>query len=928
MRKKVWKKILAVVLVLCLLAGTGLGYLAAIHQPEAKIVDRLTATEGSSGGSGDTEVDPPQTEAPQANLSYNVSTFTQEQSEAMHDAIEKLETTQTGIQMVVQQGSSFDDLTVGDIFFLEGDETSPFGGSYIGKISSAVVGDGTTSYTLETPMIDEVFDKLAFSHEDVLSAENVTSVDCVPGVTWVGNPDATPAQSGYSLSKLSSVTPLGSESGTTKDLMFEVEVDLLELIKGGKDEGETCSYMAAQTRKVYTTTSGHCYHEKNCKYLWNGKTETTLHLAVKDGLKPCAVCKAPNMEDDEGVLVSKPEIKLTGKIGLDELKYSVACDWDILSGEGIEDLWLNLDGKFLAELAVEANHALELGGRKTQMSFLNDHIQLEGLRERLFPLVAVRLGAFIQPVVGNEQLRAVTSTMPLSLVVVIYADVQGQISANVKAYINYEKEFHYNKTLFRDGEYVNETEATSDPGQVNYGVEFEAKGDVDANVGCGVDLYIFNLKLAQLDLVQFGFEAEGNFKLQYSNKVADEEEPFSEAEYYVRLYLKMLQLKLCFKAKLELFPWLSSSLGAEFDYVVLDLTLKDWGAKSPTKYNSNTMSSTNVTAQDGDYIYYKDLDGTLVREKDGYREVLYSQPFYTICGIDDSYIYVTEHVTGSKYSVRRISKTDDTSKIIIDEMSVCMAFDEKNIYYQDGFDNYAVRCLNRQTLENTVFVRHSDPVVYLTPQGDGFHMVTGYVSILGASCTYHHLDKNGQIETSYGSDPAVSNLLLTEFDDYYVSRAMAQRGILRDSCSDYYWLSKDKSTSIRVDHRVGWNSTGAGIFTTDRTEEDYDLYNILLYRAKDGACEKIATVNSAYAFFTMTQGPQGEWYFFDQTKEELILYMMDADFGNLREIKRLDLEQYPCNLNECSVVLMENRLYFYSLPNTWESEVLYRYDII
>ncbi len=925
MKKKVWKKILAVVLVLCLLGGTGLGYLAAIHQPEAKIIDRLAATEGSSGGGGDTESDPPKTDAPQANLSYNVSTYTQEQSQAMHNAIETLETTETGVKMVVQKGSSFDDLTVGDIFFLEGDETSPFGGSYIGKVSSVVASDSTASYTLETPMIDEVFDKLAFSHEDVLSAENVTSVDCAPGVTWVGSQNPAP----YSLSSLSSVAPLGNESGTTKDLMFEVELDLLELIKGDKDEGETCSYMAAQTRKVYTTTSGHCYHEKNCKYLWGGKTETTLFLAVQDKLKPCAVCKAPKMEDDKGVLVSKPEIKLTGKVGLEELKYSVACDWDILSGEGIEDLWLNLDGKFLAELAIEANHALELGGRKTEMSFLNDHIQLEGLRERLFPLVAVRLGAFIQPIVGNEQLRAVTSTMPLSLVVVIYADIQGQISANVKAYINYEKEFHYNKTLFRDGEYVNETEATSDPGEVNYGVEFEAKGDVDANVGCGVDLYIFNLKLAQLDLVQFGFEAEGNFKLQYSNKVADGEEEFFEAEYYVRLYLKMLQLKLCFKAKLELLPWLSGSLGAEFDYVVLDLTLKEWGEKSPTRYNPNTMSSTNVTAKDGDYIYYKDLDGTLVREKDGYREILYSQPFYTICGMDESYIYVTEHVSGSKYSVRRISKTDDTSKIIIEEMTVCMAFDENHIYYQDGFDKYAVRRINRQTLEDTVFVRHKDPVVYLTPQDDGFHMVTGYVSELGAyGMNYHHLDKGGQIEISYGSNPAVSNLLLTKFDDYYVSRAMAKRGILRDSCSDYYWLSKDKSTSILVDHRVGWNSTSAGIFTTDRTEENYDLHNILLYRAKDGGCEKIATVNSPYAFFTMTQGPQGEWYFFDQTKEDLILYMMDADFGNLREIKRLDLDQYPCDLDECSVVLMNNRLYFYALPNTWESEVLYRYDII
>lgn len=923
MKKAIWKKILAAVLAICLLAGIGLGYLAAIHQPDAKIIDRLAATEGN------TEVNPPQTDGPQANLSYNVNTFTEEQSQAMQNAIETLETTESGVQMVVQKGSSFDELTVGDIFFLEGDETSPFGGSYIGKVSSVVAGDSTTSYTLETPMIDEVFDKLAFSHEDVLSAENVTSVDCAPGVTWVGSQEPAPAQSGYSLCSLSSVTPLGNQSGTTRELMFEVELDLLELIKGDKDEGETCSYMAAQSRKVYTTTSGHCYHESNCKYLWNGKTETTLFQAVQNQLKPCAVCKAPNMEDDKGVLVSKPEIKLTGKIGLDELKYSVACDWDILSGEGIEDLWLNMDGKFLAELSVEANHSLELGGRKTEMSFLNDRIQLEGLRERLFPLVAVRLGATIQPIVGNEQLRAVTSTMPLSLVVVIYADVQGQISANVKAYISYEKEFHYNKTLFRDGEYVDETEATSDPGEVNYGVEFEAKGDMDANVGCGVDLYIFNLKLAQLDLVQFGFEAEGNFKLQYSNKVADQEEDFYEAEYYVRLYLKMLQLKLCFKAKAELFPWLSGSLGAEFDYTVKDLTLKEWGEKSSTRFNSASMSSTNITARDNDYIYYKDLDGTLVREKDGYREVLYSQPFYTICGIDESYIYVTEHVTGDKYSVRRISKTEDTSKTIIDEMTVCMAFDETCIYYQDGFDKKTVRCLNRQTLEDTVFVRHEDPVVYLTPQGDGFHMVTGYVSILGLSgMNYYHLDKDGQIETSYGRDPAVSNLLLTKFDDYYVAMAMVQRDILRDSCSEYYWLSKDKSTSIQVSHRVGWNATDAGIFTTDRTAEDYNLHHILLYRAEDGTCQEIATVNNAAAFFTMTQGPQGEWYFFDQTDKELILYMMDADFGNQREIKRLDLEQYPCDLDECSVVLMDNRMYFYSLPNSWEAEVLYRYDII
>ena len=935
MKSKVWKKVLAAVLVVCLLAGTGLGYLAAIYQPEAKIIERLDNTLGgtdtptNSTGGGDNVVDEPQADEPQANLSYNVSTFTEEESAQMHDAIETLESTDTGVQMVVQKGSAFDDLDVGDIFFLEGDETSPFGGAYIGKISSAVSGEDTTSYTLETPMIDEVFDKLAFSHEDVLTAENVTSVDCAPGVTWVSNPDATPAQSGYSLSQLSSVVPLGTSTGET-DLLFEVELDLLELIKKEDKDQETCSFMAAQSKKVYTTTHGKYYHKKDCRYLWSSKEETTLYQAHQDGLKPCSICKAPLMEDDKGVLVAKPEVKLSGKFGIEDLKYSVVCDWDIFSGEGIEDLALNVDGKLVSEFAFDANASVTLGGRKTELSFLGDRIQLEGLRERLFPLVAIRLGASIQPVVGNEQLRAITSTMPLSLVVVVYVDVEGQISTGIHAYVNYEKEFHYDKVLFRDGDYVNETDATSDPGEWNYGIELEAKGDVDANVGIGVDLYIFNLKLAQLDLVQFGFEAEGSTKLQYhSDMTADNwRDEFWECDYYARLYLKLLQLKLCFKAKAELLPWLDVSLGTEFHYVVKDLTLKEWGTKNPTKYNPDTMSATNITAKDEDFIYYIDLDGNLVKEKDGYRTVLYSEPFYTICGIDESYIYVTERVKTDQYNVRRISKADSTSRIVIEGMTVYMFFDEEYIYYKDDFDDKVIRRTNRQTLSDEVFIRNEEDILYLEPQGDGYHMVTGWVSILWSELYYHHVDKDGQIVTSYGKDPDAKDLLLTEYDDYYVAKAMAQKGFLRDSCSSYYWLSEDKSTAIEIDSSVGWNSTELGVFTTDRTEEDYSLYNILLYRAEDGVCVEVATVNSSYAFFTLCQGPQGEWYFFDQTADELILYMMDANLENLQEIKRLDLGRYDCNLATCSVVLLDNRLYFYEISAFDGAEVLFRYDII
>ena len=183
MKKLNWKALLAIILsVVIVLGGTG-GYFLLKHQPAAQVVD-LTE-EGSTASTeegGEQGGDIPT----QAVLSQNVVKFTAEESAKINSSIISLKSLSSGVEMEIQNGSALENMGVGDIFFLEGDESSPFGMTYIGKIGSVLPGSGTDIYTLETPMMDEVFDVLSFSETGILTPENLKSVECVPGVYLEG----------------------------------------------------------------------------------------------------------------------------------------------------------------------------------------------------------------------------------------------------------------------------------------------------------------------------------------------------------------------------------------------------------------------------------------------------------------------------------------------------------------------------------------------------------------------------------------------------------------------------------------------------------------------------------------------------------------------------------------------------------------------
>lgn len=927
MKSRRAKLILTVVICVVALLGIAAGCWAVFHQPEAVIQDH-TASIPTEPTEGFSDILPDAvTKEPQAIVSANLNSFTQEDGESVNQAIESVTSTDEGVLMVIETGTAFDALGPGDIFFLEGDEDSPFGDAYFGKVVSVVAQDGSNSYLLETPMIDEVFDSLCFTYTDVLTVDNVQSIQTLPGVTY-STVDSLASHFGSG----NTVAPLKTTSGS-ESLMFEIEVDLLEVFgitSQEPTENEVVDITQAGGVTVYRTTTGNCYHQKTCPCVARSQYEMTLAEAVEEGFDPCYLCSPPLLSD-KGVINFQPSLKLTGKLGLESIDFDFICDWDIVGGDGMRDFAITADSKFLAEVAVEGNVNLSLSGRTTKHSLFGTFWHFEGLKERMFPLAAIRFGSTIAFANSNEEIRAMTGSMPLSVIAIVYADIEGNISMGFEASLSSETTISYSKTLYRDGEYINEEHSTKNT-DVDVGIDVEVSGDADTHVGAGLELYVFNLKIAQLDLIQIGAEAQGTLKLEYSTDTEFDDENWFEGSYYMRLYYKLCELDICFKSKAN-FLFFETGFQFDYDYILVDHTIAEWGSKNPTRYNSTSMDYGAVTAKDSTAQYYINPDGKLVREFSNGRTVIHSEPFFSICGIDDSYLYILVPNSSGSYDIVRVAKDGSTYRTIAEGVSNCLTMDEENMYIVFSFDKTVIYRLNRSTLNTDVYADSQRDVVFMAPQGSNFYVITrdnDLISVLwGAQCYYYVLDKDGQVLAEYGANPDVTNLYMSNMGSYWMSSKIVSSGYLRDTSEAIYWVSPDRSTYVQTECISGWNYFNVGIITTQNNDqEDGAPYKMILYRAADGSTMDITSVFHDSAFFTLCQGPQGEWYYFDQTDNGLILYSMSANFSSKTALKQFSAEELPCNLSNCAVSIMNNRIYFYTMPDSTHCTVLYIYEIV
>lgn len=944
--KKKTKAIIAGIVLLLMVTGGIFAYLSFFHQPSPVVRDHTQ--NGQKGPENQKESASNTEEQNIAVFSPGVNMFSQSESDQINDAIDNYYITNQGLILTFDSDSPMDTLGVGDIFYLEGDSTTPFGETYIGKIISESESNGVTTYVIDDPAIDEVFDVLNIDCSKMLTNENITQIRTVEGVTVRGMGTSLVASAGAYANEGYAVTTLGHYTSNQpatnlssfgdSELVFEFNLDLFKAFgMDGSTKTDSKVQDIYENRDgdavtVYLAPSGTRYHKASCAFLKKGKVPLTLRAAVIEEYEPCLKCKAPLLTDDSGLTEFEPSLMLTGKLGVDNVLCDVEFDWDILSGNGIEDASVNISGDIVGELALKANLEFEFGGRDTVIRLPANCVKLQGLSEKLFPIGFVGYNfTSVVTAVGNDAIHAQTSAFPITVAMVIYVDASGKVSLGTKASLNYTNEFNYSHILIQDGKWIDQKDGDFGEGKITVGLEAELAGDLDLHAGASLMLYVFNLNPMEVAIAKFGTEAEGSLKIAYDTDTEPTDDVISSS-YYMRVYLKLLELNLKLKAKVSLGSWSLNPLSANLSAIVLDQTIFECGSKNQTRYKPGEMGYSVLTAYDTENYYYKDTSGDLIKECDSIKTVLYSDGFFTICGIDESYIYILRNNPdiSDTHDIYRISKYDGTGKKIVSEVKNCLTMDEEYVYYVSNFDSSTILRMNRQTLKEQTFYTSSGEIRYMSEQDGGFYVAMVeddmFSWLFGSEPEYLLLNRDGVVVTEYDSNPSVPSLQLSQLPDYYYATKIISSGYLRNQAEAVYWLSSDRVRYERVEGISGWNADNEGIFTT--VEDESGGYKIVMYRAQDGQRVDVTDVQSDHAFFTLCQGSSGNWFFFDQTEDSLILYTMDENFGNKTVVKTFSLSEIPYNLTNCGMTIMADRIYFYTIQDNTTSHVLYRYDII
>lgn len=392
-------------------------------------------------------------------------------------------------------------------------------------------------------------------------------------------------------------------------------------------------------------------------------------------------------------------------------------------------------------------------------------------------------------------------------------------------------------------------------------------------------------------------------------------------------------MKVNFKIQVKLWA-LKGSANLKLEHTFFDITLAETGQKKDIHYNPDTMKWSKITAEDEKYIYYKGLNGKVLREQKGkdsmQRKVIYEKNIFAFCGMDQSYLYVLEPAEEQSYNVRKINKDGTTSKIILEEVKYVLLFKDDDIYYVPSFSENQIYKMNRSTLEEEKFCEFEDCTVeYMSDENDQLFVVTqeeGLIFMfLGPDCLYYRVAKNGDILQKYESDISPQDCMKTTFSNYVTAYLLVTNGYLRETAEKVYWLSHDTQTVVETETISGWHPTEQGIFTEQNGAEG--KYDVVLYQAANGEKMTVTTVNSKTAFFTFVQDQTGKWYFMDQTETDLELYQMDEQLHRKSLIAKISLQDIPCDLENCNMEIVNRKLFFYTMTDWSKSKVLYRYNL-
>jgi hypothetical protein len=475
-----------------------------------------------------------------ATLQEDVVVFSDTTADSINASIKTIESTRESITVEFFKPipSEVTDLAIGDKFCLAGDENTPFGEAFIGKVVGVAETPDGLQLIVENPSFDEVFSEFQLKGSFELNSADLVDVKVAPGVSIEADgadPNVIPAsatpevkesiqQGVYRPGESTPVKQVASSKGSTVKLKLSVNlIDMFKLLNQSVsfDEG---------------TGNG---------------------FGVEKGEKPTA--------------------KLTGSIELKNLRLDSDIDFSWTPPK-FEQLAFNLSGTYTEKIQLDVAYSARFKGEATKVDILNGLVKAEGLDKKVVPIAflsyRVGLGGNFQLLAGsngNKKLDDMTKTSPLTVGVIVFMDAEGKLSFHQT--ISYEKshDFNYNLTLFKDGDW--DPGFSNDKGNQKENIHIDTSLSADGSMtflGVSAMAYIFNINIVEIGIIDLGLEGNIEAKYVYDSdpSVVQANDSKSGINGHARFYVKLGRIEVKCKLETKIF-----GLGTEFSW---DKTLIDY----------------------------------------------------------------------------------------------------------------------------------------------------------------------------------------------------------------------------------------------------------------------------------------------------------------------------------------------------------------
>ena len=546
------KKVTTIFLVVALIAGvlsSGFGAVVFARNIMPAAEEAVTP-EGENAENGATDegaAEQVETEYPtdkysdfsnEITLNDDVIILSESESQSLTSSITSIESynyygeAQHTIEFAGEDLPQFENVYDDDIIYIDGDDNSPLGGGRFFRVEDIYSYSEKTILYATEPYFEDVFSGMETAVSDLLTEENFVEASYMDGVT---------SHFGDASAEITSVSQSGS--------LGDVQVQTLST------SSETPQ--VTNTANKASTANGDIIVELNVDL---GKNE-----------------EENDDDDDNSYFNADASCQLTGKIGIENLAAHLVSDMP--SFGQFEELYVGVSGDFIADVRLEGK--LEATAKTTATSKDTKFLSLEGLNNKLLPIAVFKFKGTTPVYITNKQFKNQQKTFYPTMYFMVYSDWEGNISVSLSAGFNFKHSFNNGLRIVEKGNpglkfekypYTQAYDVDSENG-----LTWDATLDVDAYsditlLGSSVVIYIAGINICEISVARIGIEAEASTQITANSKEGVKACDSDDSYYYLRGYLKLIEMKVKLKAEGKSFLD-NVSIDAKFDFSLLEKEL-------------------------------------------------------------------------------------------------------------------------------------------------------------------------------------------------------------------------------------------------------------------------------------------------------------------------------------------------------------------